>query len=171
MSLKEIPYDREKAVAYAHEWAYRRNPKYYNFDDIGGDCTNFASQCVYAGTGIMNYTPTYGWYYIDINNRAPAWTSVMYFHRFMTTNKDVGPFGKDVDISMVEPGDLVQLRFIGKEVFGHTPIIVEIRGEKTIDNIYIAAHTYDCDCRQLSTYKNVAEMRFIHIQGARYQET
>ena len=50
------------------------NPKYYNFQNIGGDCTNFASQVLYAGSGIMNYTPTFGWYYINVNDRAPAWT-------------------------------------------------------------------------------------------------
>ena len=45
------PYDRQAAVAYAHRWAYLRNPAFYNFDKLGGDCTNFASQCLYAGAG------------------------------------------------------------------------------------------------------------------------
>ena len=44
-----IPYDRSAAVTYAHRWAFGRNPRYYNFDELGGDCTNFASQCLYAG--------------------------------------------------------------------------------------------------------------------------
>ena len=66
-----IPYDREAAVHYAHRWAYGRNPRFYNYDTLGGDCTNFASQCLYAGTGIMNYTPIYGWYYINANDKAP----------------------------------------------------------------------------------------------------
>lgn len=42
-------YDRNKAVAYAHKYAYSRNPNYYNFDNIGGDCTNFVSQVLAAG--------------------------------------------------------------------------------------------------------------------------
>ena len=46
--LLEIPYDRKAAVEYADYWAYRRNPKYYAFDDIGGDCTNFVSQCIFC---------------------------------------------------------------------------------------------------------------------------
>ena len=37
-------YDRERAVAYAHQWAYSRNPAYYDFSVLGGDCTNFISQ-------------------------------------------------------------------------------------------------------------------------------
>ena len=61
------PYNRQAAVAYAHRWAFGRNPAYSNFDGMGGDCTNFASQCLYAGTGIMNFTPTYGWYYLSLN--------------------------------------------------------------------------------------------------------
>ena len=86
-----MEYNRENAVAYAKKWAYGRNPKYYDFSDLGGDCTNFASQCIYAGSGVMNYTPTYGWYYISVNNRAPAWTGVDELYRFLTTNRGAGP--------------------------------------------------------------------------------
>ena len=43
------PYDRRAAVEYAHKWAFGRNPEFYDFSEIGGDCTNFASQCLYAG--------------------------------------------------------------------------------------------------------------------------
>lgn len=165
--LVEIPYDRESAVNYANEWAYRRNPDYYDFSDIGGDCTNYASQCLYAGCGVMNYTPTYGWYYTNLNDRAPAWTSVKYLYQFLTTNEGEGPYGVNAPISEVEPGDLVQIRFLGNTEFGHTPVIVSIQGERSTSNILIAAHSIDCNCRPLSTYKNVAEMRFIHIPGAR----
>ena len=84
--LAEVPYNRKAAVAYADYWAYRRNPKYYAFDEIGGDCTNFVSQCVFAGCGVMNDTPDYGWYYYNVNDRAPAWTGVGYFYRFLTEN-------------------------------------------------------------------------------------
>ena len=70
--IQLLPYDRRAAVAYAHKWAYTRNPAFYDFSDIGGDCTNFASQCLYAGTGIMNFTPEFGWYYIDATDPAPA---------------------------------------------------------------------------------------------------
>lgn len=78
MSLLQ-DYDRLAAVQYAHRWAYGRNPDFYNYEDIGGDCTNFASQCIYAGSGIMNFLPTFGWYYIDANQKSPSWTGVEYF--------------------------------------------------------------------------------------------
>ena len=44
--MKILNYDRQKAIKYAKVWAYFRNPNYYNFDNIGGDCTNYISQCM-----------------------------------------------------------------------------------------------------------------------------
>lgn len=49
---KICPYNRGKAVAYALEWAMSRNPAYLDFEELGGDCTNFASQCLLAGGGV-----------------------------------------------------------------------------------------------------------------------
>jgi len=161
-----LPYDREAAVAYAHQWAYRRNPVFYNYDDLGGDCTNFASQCLYAGTGVMNFTPTFGWYYIDANRKAPAWTGVPYFYNFMTRSEtSPGPFGIEAEhLTQLLPGDFVQFRFTG-ERFGHTPIIVEMGDPPTLENTLVAAHTYDADYRPLSTYY-YQTIRLIHILGA-----
>ena len=42
-SISLQAYDRAAAVAYAHRWAFRRNPAYYDYEKIGGDCTNYAS--------------------------------------------------------------------------------------------------------------------------------
>ena len=78
--MTEIAYDREAAVAYAKKWAFRRNPAFYDFSKIGGDCTNFASQCIYAGAKVMNYTPTFGWFYKSANDRTPSWTGVEYLY-------------------------------------------------------------------------------------------
>ena len=160
-----IPYNREAAVRYAHRWAYGRNPKYYDFEEIGGDCTNFASQCLYAGTGVMNFTPVYGWYYIDANQKAPAWTGVPYFFNFITRAEITqGPFGLKASLSMLEPGDFVQLRF-ANDRFGHTPIIVEVGDPPALDNILVAAHSINADFRPLNSYE-FQEIRFLHILGA-----
>lgn len=154
-------YNREKAVAYAHEWAYRRNPKYYDFSDIGGDCTNFASQCLFAGSGIMNYTPVFGWFYISANNRTPSWTGVNELYRFLVNNTGAGPQGKVVRLSEIRNGDIIQLRFGSGNRFDHSPVVVDY-GNGTPDTILVAAHSYDSDCRKLSTYR-YKELRPIHI--------
>lgn len=165
--LQLVPYDRGAAVAYAHQWAFGRNPAYYVFDEIGGDCTNFASQCLYAGAGVMNFTPTFGWYYIDATNRAPAWTGVPFFWNFMTRAQSTqGPVGVRVPIELLRPGDFVQLRFQNSgEVFAHTPVVVSTGETPTRANVLVAAHSNDADYRPLNTYENVTEMRFLHIIG------
>ena len=162
------PYDREAAVRYAHRWAYGRNPAFYDYESIGGDCTNFASQCVYAGSGIMNYLPDFGWYYIDANKKAPAWTGVPYFYNFMTRKaRDRGPVAVDTGIEDIEPGDVVQLSFNGK-TWHHTPVVVALRRTpaETPADILIAAHSYDADNRPLDTY-DYQNIRFLHFLGVR----
>ena len=74
--LLPIPYNRMRAIEYAKRWALSRNPLFFDFTEIGGNCTNFVSQCIFAGAPVMNYTKTFGWYYIDQGNRAPAWSGV-----------------------------------------------------------------------------------------------
>lgn len=160
------PYNREKAVEYAHKWAYGRNPKYFNFENIGGDCTNYASQVIFAGSGIMNYTPTFGWYYITANNRTASWTGVNYLYNFLAGNKGPGPFAEIVDVKDVKPGDIVQLSFQGAPQFDHSPVIVQTGSTPALNNILISAHTYDRDNYPLTNY-NWVDIRFLHIKGVR----
>lgn len=162
--MRLTEYNRFAAVMYAHEWAYGRNPLYYDYEQIGGDCTNFASQCLFAGSGIMNFTPEFGWYYIDANQKAPAWTGVPYLYRFLTRREiSVGPLGRECAMEEVRPGDIVQLRFSG-DIFQHSPVVVRANRPQTPSEILVAAHSYDADNRPLSTYEYEA-VRFIHIEG------
>lgn len=162
--MVEIAYNRQAAIEYASKWAYLRNPDYYNFDALGGDCTNFASQCLYAGSKVMNYTPVFGWYYINGNNKSPSWTGVPYFYNFLTTNNSIGPYAKDIAIDNIQEGDFLQL---GNEFeFYHTLIIVRIHGAPTANTIYLAAHTSDTYGRALSSYF-YKKVRFLHIVGVR----
>lgn len=159
--MRKIHYDQEKAVSYAHKWAFGRNPQYYNFDQLGGDCTNFASQVLYAGSGVMNSKPTFGWYYYSLSNRAPAWTGVEILYKFLVNNLGIGPVAVEADISQVEPGDIVQLSFDGI-VFTHSPTVVSVGMAPSPSNILIAAHTFDADNRPLNTYQ-YANIRYLHI--------
>ena len=91
--MREVIYQRDKVYEYAKKWACDRNPKYYNFDPVGGDCTSFTSQCIYAGIGVMNYEKINGWYYLNGNNKSPSWSGVKYLYQFLTENKGSGPYG------------------------------------------------------------------------------
>ncbi len=154
-------YDREAAVAYAHKWAFMRSPDYFDFSQLGGDCTNFASQVLFAGYGEMNYKPLLGWYYSALNKRTPSWTGVNELYNFLINNQGPGPKAVKVGISDILPGDLVQLDFDGDGRFDHTPVIVDT-GEFTPDTVLVAAHSNDSDFRPLSTY-NYTNIRFLHI--------
>ncbi len=161
-----MSYNREKAVAYAHRWAYDRNPAYSDFSKMGGDCTNFISQCVHAGGASMNYTRNTGWYYISLNNRAPAWTGVQQLYQFLTTNKGKGPYARPVFAAEVHPGDIVQLSFNGGGTFGHSLFVVEVGDFPDNSSILVATHTYDSNYRPLDSWQDVV-YRYIHIIGAR----
>ncbi len=164
--MEIIDYDRKAAVAYARKWAFARNPRYYNFNQLGGDCTNYASQCLFAGAPFMNFTPDLGWYYRSLNDRAAAWTGVEYFYNFLIGNlKGVGdgrgPFGEQTDVGELEVGDFVQF---GRKTgdFYHTPVIVGFQGKIPL----LAAHSYDAFARPLYTYR-FDRIRGIHVLGVR----
>lgn len=158
--MKEVAYDRQAAVSYARRWALDRNPAFYNFDGIGGDCTNFASQSIHAGAKIMNYTPVMGWYYRSSYNRSPSWTGVGYLYNFLINNKSIGPYARVVSQHEAQPGDIVQLGTYDRR-FYHSPVITAVTPE-----ILVAAHTDDALDRPLSSYV-YDQARFLHIDGVR----
>ncbi len=155
------PYNRMHAVNYAKEWALKRNPLFQDFAECGGDCTNFVSQTIFAGSCIMNDTPTFGWYYRAPGQYAPAWTGVPYFFNFMTTNMEEGPFAEVVDASRAELGDIVQL---GRRdgTFYHTLVLTGIQN----GGFLVSAHNNDALNRPLSSYI-YDQARFLHIKGVR----
>lgn len=158
--MKIIPFNRDLAVGYARRWAMLRNRNYYDFENIGGDCTNFASQCIFAGSGVMNYTSVMGWYYRSLSDRTPSWSGVEFLYRFLVNNKSVGPFAHEIEASEVQPGDIVQLGNSQKG-FYHSPVITVVK-----PTILVAAHTFDALDRPLNTYI-FEKVRFIHIDGVR----
>ena len=153
-----VEYNRKAAAEYAKKWALSRNPEYYSFDGIGGDCTNFASQCLYAGCGVMNFTKDTGWYYISLNNRAPAWSSAEYFRSFLLENRGEGPFGIAREIHQLDIGDFISLSD-GLRVY-HTLFVVDV-----VDNMpLVAAHSNDAYNIPLSSYSYYKAMG-VHIIG------
>lgn len=160
--ILEKEYLRDRVVLYARKFALARNPLYYRFEGIGGNCTNFASQCVLAGSCVMNFSPIYGWYYISLNRRSASWTGVDFFYDFFVNNTGVGPFAKEETIENAEIGDLIQLQNDTGD-FYHTLVISQI----TENEIFVCANSNDALDRPLSTY-NYAGLRVIHVLGVRY---
>ncbi len=165
-TMEILEYDRREAVRYAKQWAFRRNPQYYNFQNLGGDCTNFASQCLFAGAKIQNFTPDVGWYYRSLDDRAAAWTGVEYFRNFLVGNVEGigngnGPFAEEVELRKLQIGDFIQFGTTTGD-FYHTPIVVGFsRGQPLL-----AAHTNDAFNRPLNSYR-FQKLRCLHILGVR----
>ena len=157
--LITLPYQRERALTYARRWALGRNPLFNDYSPYGGNCTNFASQCLLAGSLVMNFEPVYGWYYRSDSDRAAAWTGVPFFYRFLTENEGVGPFAEVRDA--LELGDFIQLG-TSEGDFYHTLVVVGREG----DDYLVAAQTDDAYLRPLSTY-TYDRSRFLHILGVR----
>ena len=142
-------FNRNISVEYAREWAYKRNPRYYDFDKLGGDCTNFVSQCLHAGGIEMNYS-SLGWYYTNLNSRAPAWTGVNEFWNFGINNTGKGVRFDQCAINDLEIADFIQL-YNGTR-FYHNLLVTKV--EKVLGSkvIYVSAHDFNAFNRPLSNY-------------------
>lgn len=152
-------YNRTNIYKYAQKWALSRNTKYYNYEYIGGDCTNFVSQCIYAGFGQMNYNRINGWYYINANNKSPSWTGVEFLYDFLISNQGAGPKGIETSIEKLEIGDVIQLSFNGF-TFSHS--LVVIKNGNSPESTLIAAHTYDVFGKKVADYE-FEKYRCIHL--------
>jgi len=166
--MKLIEYNRSSAVNYAKEWALKRNNKYYDFSNIGGDCTNFASQCLYSGAPVMNYTANFAWYYNSVNDRSPAWTGVEFFYNFLINNNvnneignGYGPFAEETTLNKTEVGDFIQLGNFNN--FFHTAIIV---GYQNNGIPLIASHSRDVYNEPITIF-NFYKYRCLHILGVK----
>lgn len=167
------PYDRRRAVEYARRYAFSRNPLFYNFQGIGGDCTNFVSQAILAGSCVMNYTPDFGWYYRSVEDRAPAWSGVEFFWQYMTGDPtfvsaggNTGPIGIEVPIRELMVGDVIQLANEEGD-FYHTLLVTGFAENGTP---LMSAHSIDALDRPLSDYR-YATARYLHILGVRVPGT
>ena len=165
------PYQRDRAVEYARRWALDRNPLFIDFTGIGGNCTNFISQCVLAGSCTMNYTRDFGWYYVSAEDRAPAWSGVDYFYDFMTgvpafasQNGGIGPYATEVAREEVVPGDVIQFANRSGDWY-HTVIVSGLEG----DEILVCAQSNDALDRPLSTYTAAVGKRYLHLEGVRFE--
>jgi len=125
-------YSRTKAAQYIYKYTITPNSAYYDFTNIGGDCTNFVSQVLAAGGMSMThpvYNPTIiDWYYYGPTlgaGRTATWTNANCFSYYWIDINDIGlkkayayvkycasEFNNDSTwyeiYSYLEPGDIIQ---------------------------------------------------------------
>ena len=89
-------YNVDAAVAYSDKYALNYNTAYANFASYGGDCANFASQCINAGgmpQVVGSKYGTNGWFYKASNNRSATWTGANQLCTWMSENRGIQIIG------------------------------------------------------------------------------
>lgn len=125
-SARSIPYRRENAVQYADRWWNSSNPEFANFDV---NCTNYISQCLFAGGAPINYTGTRdsGWWYKGYVGGREAWsyswTVAAALERHLRTSRN-GLRGEVLDRpEQLQLGDVILYDWDGNGHFQHSTIV------------------------------------------------
>jgi len=168
-------YDRDKAVEYARQWCNRRNSNYLEYDLYGGNCQNFASQCIHAGDMDMdikgNYTCQWKFYGKDLNytqsaaGRSYSWIGVDEFYSYAVYNYANGlAVQPDISLENAQKGDVIQVGAYGE--WRHSLVVIDILKDEngTVKDIVLASNTADRWNYPLSAYIYTYP-RLIHIDG------
>ena len=178
-------YNSSNAVNYAMGWAISYNPAYAIMTGLGGDCANFVSQAIFAGTnGSMSPVPVppskmpefdQQWYRYSAYNLyygSGAWVRVggqsgqSGLMTFLTTNTGSGPYGSYAGRCSAFDGDPVFF-YDSSRGWYHTVIITGLSGDCTnLNNYYVNGHTPDQSRVRLSYY-SASTIQFINIVSYR----
>ena len=134
-------YNAQAAVAYADRYVCHDqngsvnsdyyNSAYVNLNGQGGDCTNYTSQCFYAGGMPMDST----WFYRD-GNFTRAWATARYQYKYMSAKGKAisNPSGADIRV-----GSPVYYANPGRDI-SHSAICV---GTNSAGTPVVNAHNND----------------------------
>ncbi|MBB5326305.1 hypothetical protein HNQ34_003439 [Anoxybacillus tepidamans] len=156
-------YDRMKAVKYAEMWWNSYHPAFPKFDV---DCTNFVSQCLYAGgipmTGYPNRQK--GWW---MKNKSWSYSwAVAHAFRWYLSGEHLGLQAMEVSApEQLMLGDVICYDFEGDGRFDHSTIVVakDRQGMPLVN-----AHTTNSRMRywsyeDSSAYTPDIQYKFFHI--------
>lgn len=129
-------YNRFQAVQYAALWWNGFNPLFRAFP--GDDCTNFVSQCLWAGGMPMEYTGRRdrGWWYLGPDEEwSYSWTLAHSMRWYLETSGRGIP---QPEARQLELGDVISYDWNGNGVWQHKTIVV---GYDPFGEPLVAAHS------------------------------
>lgn len=155
--LRLSGYSPSKAVSYAHRWVNSFSPQYMNFDNNGGDCTNFVSQCLVAG-GVRQTKPgsiqqpilqtTHNWFGSKFSS-STSFIRVADFHAYWSKRVPTANYEGDTTVSRNgNLGDIVQFRRANTGTRWHSMIITK----KKNGVVYLSGHSQPRYDRAISSY-------------------
>ncbi|MFA5562144.1 MAG: amidase domain-containing protein [Eubacteriales bacterium] len=155
------PYHRDHAAEYAARRSLTRNPLYAGEAERGEGGANFVSQCLYAGSCTMNFTPVLGWYYLSESAYTDSWVRVETLYRFLLCNGGPGPFGRRAAMEELAVGDVI---FLGRNGEGYfqAVLVVGDEGEAPL----VATHGEDVFSVPLDRYR-YDYAGLVRIEGVR----
>lgn len=173
----DTSYNVEAAVDYAFEWVGERNYEgvYLAYDEYGGNCQNFASQCLYAGgidMDIKGYSSAQWKFYSKTLNeyqaasgRSYSWTGVEPFFDYCEVNTGTGLVcHTDWGTAYTEVGDIIQVGAMHQ--WRHSLFVTDVIYDENgyAQHIIVASNTADRINYPLRAYIYTAP-RLIHIVG------
>ncbi|CAM4475445.1 amidase domain-containing protein [Paenibacillus tarimensis] len=165
----EIPYRRDLAAAYADRWWNESNPAYELFDV---NCTNYVSQCVFAGHAPMNYTGRResGWWYKGRMDGREWWS-----YSWSVSNALAGYLSGDrlqglrAEVvrspEQLQLGDVIAYDWDGSGRYGHSTIVTAFdrQGMPLVNaNTVSSRHRY-WDYKDSHAWSEATRYRFFHI--------
>jgi len=164
-----IPYRRDLAAAYADRWWNEPNPAYETF---AVNCTNYVSQCLFAGHAPMNYTGRRdsGWWYKGRSGGRELWSyswAVSHaLQSYLARGASRGLQGVQVDSPTdLALGDVIFYDWDGDGRFRHTTIVTafDSAGMPLVNaNTTASRHRY-WDYRDSYAWTERTRYRFFHI--------
>ena len=181
------PYDRTSAANYSLTYTTSTgvntrsyyNDNFFNFASLGGDCMNFASQCMYAGFGgsddkaaIDSYAYPMeqagsSWYTNSSGNKSPSWAGTLSFLNYANAANGIVPSQDNIlfNVYFTNASDLKDIynwqnRLLGSVLLvnndGHAMVISKVTGSST-SQIFVSAHTNDVKLVPLSQCLSAAD--------------
>ena len=156
------PYNRQAAVDYARQWVGDRNGDWPDYGIYGGNCQNYASQCLLAGGIPMDpYGDSLWKWYSDVPHNSPgevgrsaSWSAVESFREYAENNTGFGLVAwADAPFYSGEPGDILQIG-TADEPLRHSVVITEVIKDaagNTIDYL-VCSNTSDLKDFPASAY-------------------
>lgn len=167
-SARSVVYRREEAVLYADRWWDGFNPEFAGFEV---DCTNYISQCLFAGGAPINYTGKReaGWWYKGYVGGQEAWSyswSVANALERHLVHSSTGLRAEPLDRpEQLQPGDVIVYDWDGNGAYQHSTIVTAFdAGGMPLVNAHTtpSKHRY-WDYRDSYAWSENTVYRFFHI--------
>nr|WP_245347442.1 amidase domain-containing protein [Cohnella lubricantis] len=164
-----IPYRRESAVAYAEKWWNELNPAYV---DMEVNCTNYVSQCIFAGGAPMNYTGKResGWWYKGRTNGQElwsySWAVANGLQHYLRQPRSAGLRAEAMDSPLdLMLGDVICYDWDGSGRFQHNTIVTAFTpdGMPLVNANTVSSRRRYWDYRDSYAWTERTRYRFYHI--------